>query len=340
MIAHPSQHPLRTGFGRGPRLAGVLLGAALIVVTGRAVMVEPPADESLPSPPRLWLDHECHLFGYAFGEDGGSQTRLEGLCQELYEKTVESSDLLPPGGATGPAAAADGCPRLRESPSRDGWGFAYFLAPPHPGLERPIFLKSGAAASDDDLRWNAAVSEIAAFGLGARSVVIGHVRKSSYGPDNGALVNPHPFADTLGGRWWTFAHNGHMVPDTLLAWIPPEFLTRHPLNYAPIEVDSEVLFRYCLYEIEQHGDVRNGLLAAFGRVREHYSAFVFNICMTDGDTLWTAHTHNVFPFYYGANEDSSAWWASTASTEPNPAEMQQHHLYWFCADGWGEASYE
>ncbi len=328
MNRHLRHHPLRTGFGRGPRVTGVFLAAAIFV--GASLAVDTTHD-----------DHECHLFGYVFGDDGGSPAQLETLCQEIYDKTIESRDALPASDPPGdPDATRPDRTPLRESPSRDGWGFTYFLAPPHPGLQRPVFVKSGAAASDDDLRWNAAVSEITDFGLGARSVVTGHVRKSSYGPDNGALVNPHPFADTLGGRWWTFAHNGHMVPDTLLAWIPEDFLARHPLNYAPIEVDSEVLFRYCLYQIEQHGNVRDGLLEAFGRVREHYSAFVFNICMTDGDTLWTAHTHNVFPFYYGANEDSSAWWASTASAEADPAEMEQHHLYWFSADGWGEASYD
>lgn len=277
-----------------------------------------------PTPPASFpIEHECHLFGYSFGELGGSPDLLGQLCQQLHDKSLETRDLPP-----------------RESPSRDGWGFAYFLAPPHPGLERPIFIKSGAAASDDSLRWFDAIGEIGDFALPGRSVVIGHVRKSSYGPDNGALLNPHPFADTLGGRRWTFAHNGHMVPDTLLAWIPADFLERHPLDFSPIEVDSEVLFRYCLYEIEQHGKVREGLLAAFGRVRDYYSAFVFNICMTDGDTLWAAHTHNYFPFYYGANEDSSAWWASTASPVADPVEMAQHHLYWFSAGGWGEVSYE
>lgn len=264
--------------------------------------------------------HECHLFGYVHGDGGGSAEVLAAQCAKLHAKTI-----LPGIGG-------------RETPSRDGWGFAYFLAPRHPGIVRPALIRSGAPASDDDLRWEAAQEEIGAFGLGGRSCVCGHVRLSSYGPDRGALPDPHPFADSLGGRWWFFAHNGHMVPDTLMAWIPPEFLGRHPLDYEPIRVDSEVLFRYCEYEIERLGDVRAGLLHAFGRVKERHD-FLFNICLSDGDTLWAARSHSR-AFYYGALPDSASWWASTVPEGEAPAAMLNHHLHWFTPEGMGSESYE
>ena len=282
---------------------------------------------------REMADHQCHLFGYLFGEGAGDEQILSILCQYLYDKTVPD-----PGEfrcMSSPASDAS----WRETPSRDGWGFGYFLAPPHPGIERPILIKSGAAASEDDLRWNSAQDEIGGFALQGATTVLGHVRLSSYGPDGGALPDPHPFADSLFGRWWLFAHNGHMVPDTLLPWIPETFLEQHPLDYDPIHVDSEVFFRYCLYEIESLGSVKEGLLCACHRVKE-YDDFVFNICFTDGDTLWTAHSHGGRPFYFDAVEDSSAWWTSTVWEEGDPPFMYQHHLYWFTAGSMGAASYE
>lgn len=271
------------------------------------------------------LDHECHLFGYVFAESAGSDNLLAALCDGLYEKTLPQ--------------ARDGGGE-RESPSSDGWGFSFHATAPHPEAGAPVVLRAGPPACEDGQRWAAAQAEIAAFALPAASCVTGHVRKSSYGPDSGALPDPHPFVDSLGGRWWTFSHNGHMVPDTLLAWIPEAFLALHPLDYEPVRIDSEVLFRYCLHEIEAHGDTRSGLLAALHRVRGYYQDFVFNITLSDGDTLWTAHTHNLVPFYYGAAADSSAWWASTVRQGGSPASMSQHRLYWFTPGSMGSASYD
>jgi predicted glutamine amidotransferase len=308
-----------------PRIhrAGVLL-AALTLVSGF------PQAATRAERPRVSpaAEHQCHLFGYAFGAGAESTGVFSTLCANLFATT------LPRTGGEIPGRGGD-----RETPSRDGWGFGYFLVPPHPGIERPILIKSGAAAGDDSARWTAAGSEITEHGLSAAGTVLGHVRLSSYGPDQGALPNPHPFADSLIGRWWIFAHNGHMRPDTLLPWIPIEFLTRHPLDYQPIHVDSEVLFRYCQFEIERLGSVRAGLLSAFNRVKG-YDDFVFNICLADGDTLWAAHTHDDRQFYFDAGADSSSWWVSTVPGEGAPREMEDHHLYWFTPDGMGSESYE
>ncbi len=270
------------------------------------------------APPRA--DHECHLLGLVFHDGPVCQTVFEELSAGLYRKTLPQD--------------AD-----RESPSRDGWGFGYFLAPPHAGIERPMLIKAGPPACEDSLRWAAAITEIEGFALGAQNTILGHVRKSSYGPDHGALPDPHPFADSLMGKWWLFSHNGHMVPDTLLSWIPAEFLTRHPLDYDEIWVDSEILFRYCQYEIERLRSVRAGLLFAFHRVKS-YDDFVFNICLTDGDTLWAAHTLSYTPFYYAPVADSTAWWVSTVSSGGPQSEMAMHGLYWFTPGAMGSMSYE
>jgi predicted glutamine amidotransferase len=317
------------------RFAGA---AAMLALAGAAVLLCDPA--ALTVRPE---EHECHLFGYVFGSGAGSIGTFTDLCQALHDQTLLAGlerGREGPGGA--PRHEGPGGTLRREdragTPSRDGWGFAYFLSPPQDGIERPILIKSGAAASDDDQRWQAAQDEIQDHALGGASVVVGHVRRSSYGPDEGALPNPHPFADSLMGRWWHFSHNGHMKPDTLLPWIPVEFLERHPLDYTPIHVDSEVLFRYCQYEIERLGTVREGLLYAFHRVKNYYD-FVFNITLTDGDTLWAAHSHTV-PFYYHNAGGGSAWWVSTVDLSGDRQAMPQHQLMWFSDGGMGEASYE
>jgi predicted glutamine amidotransferase len=265
-------------------------------------------------------DHECHIFGLLRGESGSPAALLETLCQGLYQKTLPD-------------------PPPRETPTRDGWGFAFFLAPPDPWVTEPILIKGGPPPCEDTARWNGAIREIEASAFGGPTCVLGHVRKSSYGPDDAALPNPHPFADLLLGRWWLFQHNGHMLPDTLRAWIPPAFLQQHPLDYDEVLVDSELLFRYCQYEIERLGSVRAGLLFALHRVKLQHD-FVFNLCLTDGDTLWTAHTLSYTPFYYGAEDDSTTWWASTVGPGTPQSSMTTDHLYWFTSGAMGEASYE
>jgi predicted glutamine amidotransferase len=265
-------------------------------------------------------DHECHIFGLVCDGQGSYSGVFERLCQGLYQKTLPS---IP----------------TRESPSRDGWGFGYFLAPPDPAVSCPMLIRGGPPACEDSGRWGGAMREVEVYGLAGATCVLGHVRKSSYGPDLGALPDPHPFADSLLGRWWLFSHNGHMIPDSLLSWVPPEFLGRHPLDYDEVYVDSELLFRYCQYEIEQRGSVLAGLRFALNRVKNQ-NDFVFNICLTDGDTLWTAHTLSYTPFYYAPVADSSAWWASTVGGEAPPAGMETDRLYWFTPGGMGSASYE
>ena len=327
---------------RAPCLGGTLILLRLCLCLCLSLAPIRIADASRPTlaaiRPDGPVEHECQLFGYVFADGAGDQAVLGTLCANLYNQTLPAG-FLSGQDPSGPAFVVASGHQERPSPSRDGWGFGYYLAPPHPGIRQPILIKGGPPACEDDARWNAAVAEITTFGLGRASVVLGHVRKSSYGPDRGALPDPHPFADSLMGRWWLFEHNGHVLPDTALGWIPSEFLARHPLDYDEVYVDSEVLFRYCQYEIERLGSVRAGLLFALHRVKLQHD-FVFNLCLTDGDTLWTAHTLSYTPFYYGATDDSTTWWASTVRPGSLQSSMTTDHLYWFTAGAMGEASYE
>jgi predicted glutamine amidotransferase len=259
-------------------------------------------------------EHECHLFGYAFDSGGGSPAWLSTLCAGLYEQT------------------------LPDRSSRDGWGFGYFLAPPVSWIVRPILVRSGAPASEDLRRWCAAEEEIIGHGLAGSGVILGHVRNSSSGPDGGALPDPHPFADSLDGRWWIFAHNGAAPVDTLRSWLDAGFLARHPLDYAPLYIDSELFFRYCLQEIAAAAGVRAGLCAALHRMAA--KSYVFNLCLTDGDTLWAAHSFVQVPFYYGPAGGARSWWASLIPAEDPASAMEEDRLYWFASQGMGSVSYE
>jgi predicted glutamine amidotransferase len=313
---------------------GLLLCQAAIGASAGSSEGKAAPDSSVPP-----ADHNCQIFGLVFAS-GQAQVRVfKTLCRYLYEETFPDprrSSLDRPGLRR----AGDAASRGRAAPSRDGWGFGYFFSPPHLGIDHPMVIRGGPPACEDSVRWNGAIDEIATYGFGGASAVLGHVRKSSYGPDWGALPDPHPFADSLGGRWWLFSHNGHMLPDSVLSWIPAEFLERHPIDYDEVLVDSELFFRYCEYEIARLGTVRDGLLYALHRVKSH-DDFLFNICLTSGDTLWTAHTLSYTPFYYAvATPDSTAWWASTAVGGAMLPEMEMDHLYWFTSGGMGSASYE
>jgi len=258
--------------------------------------------------------HECDLFAYHFvnGEAVFLATLAEGLLGQVSTRGDRRSN-------------------------DDGWAFGYFLAPPLENITRPIILRRGARGIFDLARWDAAVAEVQNHGLATAASVVGHVRNSSFGPDAGALPDPHPFADSLAGRWWLFAHNGTVAPDSLLQWIDRAFLDAHPLDYAPLYVDSELLFRFALDMISRYGNVQRGLLAAFDRVER--SGGLFNLCLTDGDTLWTAHSFHQVPFRYGARADSTAWWVATyAAAEPS-AQMELNRLYWFAPGSVGSRGY-
>lgn len=77
---------------------------------------------------------------------------------------------------------------------RDGWGIAFYE-----GAGCRLFLDTKPAA---DSPVAALVREYPIHSLN----VIAHIRKATVGAV--ALENTHPFMREMGGRYWTFAHNG------------------------------------------------------------------------------------------------------------------------------------
>ncbi len=82
-------------------------------------------------------------------------------------------------------------------PHRDGWGIAFYEG-------RGVRLFQDPSASVD--------SEVARLVQRypiKSEAVIGHIRQANVGKV--CLANTHPFVREMGGRYWTFAHNGQLA---------------------------------------------------------------------------------------------------------------------------------
>ncbi|MEJ2045226.1 MAG: class II glutamine amidotransferase [Reinekea sp.] len=111
------------------------------------------------------------------------------------------------------------------------------------------------------------------------TAVIAHIRQANVGRIS--LENTHPFQRELGGRVWTFAHNGQMDINVIPA----------PDYYTPVgETDSEKVFCWLLGELRKHyqsGDRMNNHSPLLEEMCNHLNQFgVSNILMSDGHSLF------------------------------------------------------
>ncbi|SST09142.1 glutamine amidotransferase [Acinetobacter baumannii] len=109
--------------------------------------------------------------------------------------------------------------------------------------------------------------------------VIGHIRQANVGKVG--LSNTHPFIRELGGRYWTFAHNGQ------LADFQPK-----PGFYRPVgETDSEAAFCDLLNRVRrafpEPVPVEVLLPVLISACDEYRKKGVFNALISDGDWLFT-----------------------------------------------------
>ncbi|QMT32984.1 class II glutamine amidotransferase [Conchiformibius steedae DSM 2580] len=118
--------------------------------------------------------------------------------------------------------------------------------------------------------------------------VIAHIRKATQGQV--LLENTHPFRRELWGRYWLFAHNGH-----LNGFVPPQGEYFTPVG----NTDSERAFCYILEQLRQRfteQPERDVLFAAVrdlvGEIRAHG---LFNMMLSNGEMLF-AHTSTLL-FY-------------------------------------------
>jgi len=151
---------------------------------------------------------------------------------------------------------------------RDGWGIAFFegkgvrlFLDPQPSSESPV------------------AQLVRQYPIRSLNV-IAHIRKATQGPTG--LENTHPFMRELWGRYWIFAHNGH------LADYQPDF----DGSFLPVgQTDSERAFCHLLQTLRcqfpSGPPERSALREAVNAFAEHVRQYgVFNFLLSNGDCLF------------------------------------------------------
>mgnify|MGYP001232421524 FL=1 len=110
----------------------------------------------------------------------------------------------------------------------DGWGIAFFE-----GRGTRVFLEPQPSYSSP------LAELVRSYPIHSQNV-IAHIRKATQGVV--ALENTHPFMRELWGRYWIFAHNGHL----------PDFSPQLDSSFTPVgDTDSERAFCWLLQNLRQ-----------------------------------------------------------------------------------------
>jgi glutamine amidotransferase len=149
----------------------------------------------------------------------------------------------------------------------DGWGIAFFE-----GKGVRLFLDPEPSAES-------IVSEfVRSYPIHSLNV-IAHIRKSTFGVTS--LENTHPFMRELWGRYWIFAHNGHL----------PDFQPELDGNFIPVgNTDSELIFCWLLQSLQKRFGVnlppRDELFEALQELTLPLAGSgIFNYLLSNGDCL-------------------------------------------------------
>lgn len=159
------------------------------------------------------------------------------------------------------------CRGGRTGPHADGWGLAFYE-----GRAARVFLDPQPCAKSplaEFVRTHPIKTELA----------IAHIRRRTRGPV--ALANTHPFMRELWGRYWIFAHNGHL----------PDFVPELDGQFTPVgETDSERAFCWLLQSLHRlfgrQQPPREALFDALHRLSLDLGARgVCNFLLSNGDCL-------------------------------------------------------
>ena len=150
----------------------------------------------------------------------------------------------------------------------DGWGIAFFE-----GKGVRLFLDPAPSA-------HSTIAELVRS-YPIRSLnVIAHIRKSTLGGT--CLENTHPFMREMWGRYWIFAHNGHL----------PDFKPEIDGQFTPVgTTDSELIFCWLLQSLKQrfgpHRPSRKALFDALAELTPPLAALgTFNYLLSNGDCMF------------------------------------------------------
>lgn len=159
----------------------------------------------------------------------------------------------------------------------DGWGIAFFE-----GRGTRLFLDPQPSCSSP-------VAELVGRYPIRSQNVIAHIRKATQGAIG--LENTHPFMRELWGRYWIFAHNGHLV----------DFAPALDGSFVPVGLtDSERAFCWILQQLRQRFGSRApapaDLFAAIHELALEVARFgEFNFLLSNGDGLF-AHASTKLSF--------------------------------------------
>ncbi|MGD9668507.1 MAG: class II glutamine amidotransferase [Hyphomicrobiaceae bacterium] len=149
----------------------------------------------------------------------------------------------------------------------DGWGIAFFE-----GKGVRSFLDPAPSAHSQ-------IAELVRSYPIKSLNVVAHIRKSTLGPTS--LENTHPFVREMWGRYWVFAHNGHL----------PKFKPELDGSFMPVgDTDSELIFCWLMQMLKQRfGSAppsRNALFEALADLTLPLACTgIFNYLISNGDCL-------------------------------------------------------
>jgi len=187
----------------------------------------------------------------------------------------------------------------------DGWGIAFFE-----GRGVRVFLDPQPSATSP-------IAELVRH-YPIRSLnVIAHIRKATQGVVT--LENTHPFQRELWGRYWVFAHNGHL----------PQFQPELDGSFQPVgSTDSERIFCWLLQSLRSRfGETppeRNVLFDALHELTLPLAGMgIFNYLLSNGDCLFAHCSTELYyivrraPFNVAHLKDEDVLVDFSAVTTPN-----------------------
>ena len=151
---------------------------------------------------------------------------------------------------------------------KDGWGIAFFEGP---GCRAFLDVEPSAHSAVAELVHN--------YPIHSKNV-IAHIRKATQG--RVALENTHPFQRELWGRYWIFAHNGHLK----------DFAPTLDGSFVPVgDTDSELAFCFLLQRLRgEFGyamPLRQPMFDFLAGITREISAHgEFNFLLSNGNCLY------------------------------------------------------
>lgn len=138
-------------------------------------------------------------------------------------------------------------------------------------------------------------------------ILLGHLRQTSSGAGN--IENPHPFVFiTENGETYSFAHNGDVGKEELRTLIGDDWLNQHPpqtYGGGPWNgsgwdevVDSELFFFWLVKNIEESGNIFQGIQQAMIILEEQQPFMLKNFLFSDGHDLYGYRRSSLSDIHY------------------------------------------